>query len=82
MYLHLKAITYTRIEEFKSCIQLRFCYCGALPKDKWKEPSTTIIEEESVGVNDNPDDGGDDDDNTVSEGVVSDKELPFSPGSK
>ncbi|KAI5964030.1 DIS3 [Candida theae] len=46
-----------------------------LPKDKWKEPSTTIIEEESVGVNDNPDDGGDDeDDNVASEGVVSDKE--------
>lgn len=46
-----------------------------LPKDKWKEPSTTIIEEETIGVNDNPDDGGEDNGNVAaSEGVVSDKE--------
>ncbi|CAI5757195.1 unnamed protein product [Candida verbasci] len=44
-----------------------------LPKDKWKEPSSTIIEEEAIGANDNADDGGDEDE-AITTGVVSDKE--------
>lgn len=38
-----------------------------LPKDKWREPSTTIVEESSIGVNDNVD-------RDVHESVISDKE--------
>ncbi|KAI5954638.1 DIS3 [Candida jiufengensis] len=44
-----------------------------LPKDKWKEPSTTIIEETAIGSNDNADDG-DEDEGVASAGVISDKE--------
>ena len=44
-----------------------------LPKDKWKEPSTTIIEEETIGANDNA--GNDDiEEDEVTQSVVSDKE--------
>lgn len=32
-----------------------------LPKDKWREPSTSIIEEEAIGADDNADDDGDED---------------------
>ncbi|EGW32521.1 uncharacterized protein SPAPADRAFT_138689 [Spathaspora passalidarum NRRL Y-27907] len=47
-----------------------------LPKDKWKEPSSTIIEEGSIGADDN---AGDDEDDLGEEtgGVVSDKERVF-----
>ncbi|EMG49480.1 Exosome complex exonuclease RRP44 [Candida maltosa Xu316] len=48
-----------------------------LPKDKWKEPSTTIIEEETIGGNDNAGDDDIDDEDLGSTGVqsvVSDKE--------
>ncbi|WPK26734.1 hypothetical protein PUMCH_004094 [Australozyma saopauloensis] len=38
-----------------------------LPKDKWREPSTTILEESSIGANDNADDNSQED-------LVSDKE--------
>ena len=44
-----------------------------LPKDKWREPSTTIIEESNIGVNDNADD--EDDENDVENtGIIPDKE--------
>lgn len=44
-----------------------------LPKDKWREPSSTIVEESAVAQNDNPDE---DDDINGSEpkGVISDNE--------
>jgi exosome complex exonuclease DIS3/RRP44 len=44
-----------------------------LPKDKWREPSSTIVEESAVAQNDNPDE---DDDAGGSEpkGVISDNE--------
>lgn len=50
-----------------------------LPKDKWKEPSTTIIEEGAIGANDNAADGDDEEGGggDVIEGtksVISDKE--------
>ncbi|WLF79340.1 exosome catalytic subunit dis3 [Lodderomyces elongisporus] len=48
-----------------------------LPKDKWKEPSTTIIEETAIGSNDNADDGDDDEvdgPTGASRGIISDKE--------
>lgn len=38
-----------------------------LPKDKWREPSSTIVEESAIGANDNPE-------NDSSESVISDKE--------
>lgn len=44
-----------------------------LPKNKWREPSTTIIEESSLGENDNADDD-DEADVDVTGGIVSDKE--------
>ncbi|ODV78253.1 RNB-domain-containing protein [Suhomyces tanzawaensis NRRL Y-17324] len=44
-----------------------------LPKDKWKEPSSTIVEENAIGANDNAGDE-DDDDISGSSGVISDKE--------
>lgn len=44
-----------------------------LPKDKWREPSSTIIDEGSIGANDNADDddGEEDGENT---GIIPDKE--------
>ncbi|RLV94763.1 Exosome complex exonuclease DIS3 [Spathaspora sp. JA1] len=46
-----------------------------LPKDKWKEPSTTIIEEGSIGADDN---AGDDDQDVLGESsIISDKERIF-----
>lgn len=46
-----------------------------LPKDKWREPSTTIIEEGSIGADDNADDDGADDNNMDAEGgLINDKE--------
>lgn len=38
-----------------------------LPKDKWREPSTTIVEESSIGANDNAEEND-------KENVISDKE--------
>lgn len=38
-----------------------------LPKDKWREPSSTIVEESAIGANDNPDED-------AKESVISDKE--------
>ncbi|KAK6203161.1 exoribonuclease required for 3 end formation of 5.8S rRNA [Scheffersomyces amazonensis] len=47
-----------------------------LPKDKWREPSYTIIEETSLGADDNAEDADSigDDDISGTNGVVSDKE--------
>ncbi|KAG7660711.1 DIS3 [[Candida] subhashii] len=45
-----------------------------LPKDKWKEPSTTIIEESAIGANDNAGDEEEAEESTTTAGVVSDKE--------
>jgi exosome complex exonuclease DIS3/RRP44 len=46
-----------------------------LPKDKWKEPSSTIIEESNLGADDNADgDGGEDDVGGQTSNIVSDKE--------
>ncbi|KAK6463991.1 exoribonuclease required for 3 end formation of 5.8S rRNA [Scheffersomyces coipomensis] len=47
-----------------------------LPKDKWREPSSTIIEETTLGANDNAEDADEngDDDISGTNGVVSDKE--------
>ncbi|KAM9888046.1 hypothetical protein OXX79_013184, partial [Metschnikowia pulcherrima] len=38
-----------------------------LPRDKWREPSSTIIEEEAIGANDNADED-------YQENIISDKE--------
>lgn len=38
-----------------------------LPKDKWREPSSTIVEETSIGANDNADED-------ILESIISDKE--------
>ncbi|ODV69845.1 RNB-domain-containing protein [Hyphopichia burtonii NRRL Y-1933] len=43
-----------------------------LPKDKWREPSTTIIEESNVDVGDNPDEEADNQEG--GSGIISDKE--------
>lgn len=42
-----------------------------LPKDKWREPSTTIIEESNVDADDNPDDDSNDAEGSA---IISDKE--------
>ncbi|KAK6455467.1 exoribonuclease required for 3 end formation of 5.8S rRNA [Scheffersomyces xylosifermentans] len=44
-----------------------------LPKDKWREPSTSIVEESNIGANDNAEEDEEEDD-TGAKGVVSDKE--------
>ncbi|EGV64709.1 exosome catalytic subunit dis3 [Yamadazyma tenuis] len=43
-----------------------------LPQDKWRSPSSTIVEEGSIDDYDNPDD--DDDGATASNGIIPDKE--------
>ncbi|EAZ63139.1 3'-5' exoribonuclease required for 3 end formation of 5.8S rRNA [Scheffersomyces stipitis CBS 6054] len=45
-----------------------------LPKDKWREPSTTIVEESNIGSNDNANDEDEEDVGSAGSGVVSDKE--------
>lgn len=38
-----------------------------LPRDRWREPSSTIVEEDALGANDNPDDD-------TEQSIISDKE--------
>ena len=76
---HLKTFINSRIENLNRAFNSDSVIVELLPKDKWKEPSTTIIEEGAIGANDNAADGDDEEGGggDVIEGtksVISDKE--------